>query len=266
MDDEVFVERVLKTLSALPVGSPFFAAVQFNATHFPFLEKPPRGPEFDVTERVGRYDNAVRVLDDGLDALLSHLQSTGQLSNTVVLLTADHGENHGEHDAHRTQSFYEEVAGIPFFVFVPERHSTLSEQSIETLRSNAHVRVQNLDVVPTLLDVMGVPRTEPYARFRAAMPGQSLFEPVAADRVLVARNVVPIRRWSNEGFGLTRGSERYIFTEWQQEGLFDLSRDPQERNNLIVPGRLPEWVHVTLAQRPDLKELRDRLCRERPIQ
>lgn len=262
MDDELFAERVEATLDqfARQTG-PFFGVVQFNATHHPFLERPPLSPEFDVSTRIGRYENAVALLDRILVRLFHHLEQLGVDQDTVVLMTADHGESHGEHQVHRTHSFYEEVLGIPFFVLLPRAQQSRLPYELGPLRDNRELRVQNLDVVPTLLDLFGIPEDGDFAPLRAQLPGQSLFREIPRDRVIVARNVVPIRAWSDAGFGLVRDAERYIFTEWRGEEYFDLRTDPEERNNRLLTEPLPDWVTDTLTRRPDLAALREQLLR-----
>lgn len=264
MDDEVFLERVLEQLrGAAPQSEPFFGVVQFNATHYPFLHKPQLDPELEIDTRLGRYDNAVRLLDGLVVRLFEQLAELGVLENTVVLMTSDHGENHGVHRTHRTQSYYEEVAGIPFILHFPLGEQGADPERSRILRANLEHRVQNLDVFPTLLDVMGIPDDGAFTELREPLGGQSLFEPIDPDRVLVSRNVVPIRIWSNEGFGLTRGNQRYIFTEWRGEEWYDLDSDPGERHNQSGLQPLPGWVSDTLGLRPDLAALRRKHSRRR---
>jgi arylsulfatase A-like enzyme len=260
MNDTEFFPQIEQRLAAdARTGKPFLEVIQFNATHYPFLEQPASG--FDISTRVGRYNGAVLLLDTLLERLLQTLAANGVGDNTVVLITSDHGENHGEHVVHRTHSFYEEVVGIPFILHVPAAVREARAADYARLRSQLAARAQNLDVVPTLLDVMGVWDAAALKPLREKLDGQSLMHEVAPSRVNIHRNVVPIRVWSNEGFALTRDDERYSFTEWRGDEWYNLATDPEQVHDLAPSmTALPPWAKDVLAAHPELAELRAEYC------
>ena len=249
IDDRVFTERVNRELDlAISDSRPFFAVLQYNATHHPILKLPPQGPGLGGSTRAERYDNAVALLDQLLDDLKRRLAEKGVLERTVIVVTSDHGECLGEHPIHRTQSYYDEVLAIPILVYAPEQLKRERPDAIRALFENRERNVQNLDLPPTLLDALGLWDRPELRELTAEMPGQSLFQPVPRDRVVYALNNTAARHWTNEGFGLVLGEEKYVFSERGGHELYDLSRDRDERNNLW-PGRSgsPDWVVRALA-------------------
>jgi glucan phosphoethanolaminetransferase (alkaline phosphatase superfamily) len=264
MDDELYIPRLHEAIDrARASGKPFFGVVQFNSTHFPYLSKPERKMPFDTTDKLGRYQNAMRLLDGVLTPWLQRLKAQGLLEDTLIVLTSDHGENHDGHEPHRTQSYYEDVTGIQLWVYVPPALAAQRPELLSQLRANSSGRVQNLDVLPTLLDGMGVlhdPALAPYAKH---FGGQSLFSNIAPDRAVLVMNNNAVRTWVNEGFAIARARTKYVFSERYGEALYELDRDPQEQRNQWDPRRRPAWVDQTLREHPELCALRSRHCNPR---
>jgi arylsulfatase A-like enzyme len=261
MDDEQFIPRVHEALERARVrGKPFFGVVQFNSTHFPYLVKTDRDNPFGA-DRLGRYQNAMRLLDGALVGLLEHLEAAGRLEDTLVVLTSDHGDSFDEHEPHRTQSYHEEVTAIPMLVYVPRSLAAARPELLAALRDNQQRRVQNLDLLPTVLDAMGVLHAPELAPFVASFGGQSLFTRVPEDRSVLIMNNNAVRKWVNEGFAVANGAHKYIFSERYGEALYDLRSDPGERRSVWNPRARPAWYDQVLQDHPDLCELRARHCR-----
>jgi hypothetical protein len=249
IDDRVFTERVNRELDlAVSDSRPFFAVLQYNATHHPILKLPPQAPELAGTSRADRYDNAIALLDRLLDDLKRRLAEKGVLDRTLIVVTSDHGETMGEHPVHRTQSYYDEVLAIPVLVFAPEQLRKERPEAIQALFQNREFNVQNLDLPPTLLDAMGLLERPELREYTQAMTGRSLFRPLPRERVIYALNNTAARHWTNEGFCLISGQEKYVFSERGGHEYYDLSRDRDERTNLWpIRSAPPDWVARAVA-------------------
>jgi N-acetylglucosamine-6-sulfatase len=94
-----------------------------------------------------KFLRCVRGLDDNIARLVAHLESTGELDNTVLLYTADQGFNLGEHDYIDKRWMYEETQRMPFIVRYPQRFK--AGTVVEDI-------VNNVDFAPTLLELAGV--------------------------------------------------------------------------------------------------------------
>jgi len=84
----------------------------------------PREPE-ERLERLAQYYAAVTMIDEQIGALLDDLEGRGELANTLVVYTADHGHMNGQHglytkgNATVPQNFYEESIRIPALLSWP---------------------------------------------------------------------------------------------------------------------------------------------------
>ena len=96
-----------------------------------------------------RYFGLVTLMDRGVGKVLDALEETGQAERTVVVFTSDHGDGVGDRGMLGTKrAFYEEIAGVPLLMRVPWLN-----------RSQKRIAgsIGQVDIVPTLLELMGVP-------------------------------------------------------------------------------------------------------------
>lgn len=117
-----------------------------------------------------RYDGAVAWVDQSLAQLFATLQRMGLAEDTIVVVTADHGEplmDRGE--MFHGQSVHEELVHVPLIMWLPgQQHG----ERVETV-------VSHLDLGPTLLDLAGVDRPERFLGRSWFAPGDGLAPPAA---------------------------------------------------------------------------------------
>ena len=141
----------------------------------------------DLAYSHATYEACVAHADELVAALLQHLDDTGLRDDTLVVLTADHGEEFGEHGGiGHGRSIYGEVVRVPLLMAWPGR--------IEPGRRIGHLS-QHLDLAPTILALAGV---DVPPSFR----GQSVFEP--AQHV-----ILEMARWR----GIAGGSHKWIWNQ-----------------------------------------------------
>lgn len=101
----------------------------------------------DGEEYVDRYDEEIAYTDFHIGRLLAAYEDLGLIENTIVVLTADHGETMIEHDQYFAHCFnvWDAVMRIPLAVRRPGIRGRRSE-----------VPVSNVDVVPSLLEYVGL--------------------------------------------------------------------------------------------------------------
>jgi N-acetylglucosamine-6-sulfatase len=189
----------------------------------------------------------MRSVDDSVGALVSALEKTGQLDNTLILFTSDNGYFWGEHGLGDKRWAYEESIRIPMIARYPKliKAGTALDQD-----------VLNIDVAPTMLDLAGVARP-------ADMHGRSVLP-------LLKNNRAPWRReFLAEYFEETQfkrapawqavrgGGWKYIHygnLDGMDE-LYDLKADPQEmRNRIGDAGARPKLDQMKLSLARLLKE------------
>lgn len=105
------------------------------------------------------YFGLTREVDDHLGRILDWLDATGQADDTLVILTADHGEMLGDHWQWGKESFHEGSLHIPLIIRDPRRPNRAG-QVVEAF-------TESVDIAPTILDWIG--QTAP-----AAMNGRSV--------------------------------------------------------------------------------------------
>lgn len=162
---EEVVQGVKGLVSSLP--APFFAYLHFMPPHAPYIpssnfrgkfndgwapepKKKHRLASGTSQERLNElrqsYDEFIADIDIEFGKLIDHMEETGILDNSYVVVTADHGEffERGEH-GHVTPLLYEPITRIPLLISQPGQRE---RRDIYTLTSN-------VDVTPTLLKIAG---------------------------------------------------------------------------------------------------------------
>jgi arylsulfatase A-like enzyme len=175
-----------------------------------------------LSARAGYY-GLINHLDDQLRRILYPARSPADLENTIVMLVSDHGEMLGDHFRWHKIMPYEGSARIPFLLQAPSRFSIEPGTVISEL-------VCLEDVMPTLLDMAGVPIPE-------TVEGRSLL-PLMQGRGGRVREQLHIEHASSYHC-LTDGREKYIWLVRDgREQFFDLADDPHELHDQArVPAR-----------------------------
>jgi arylsulfatase len=103
----------------------------------------------DIEHILALYDGEISYWDAQLGEMLTTLQNNQLLNNTLVIVTADHGEMFGTHDKWiHGNCLYDDVLRVPFFM----RYSgVIPASQVES------TPVQNMDLMPTILDWAGIP-------------------------------------------------------------------------------------------------------------
>ena len=110
------------------------------------------------------YDGGVAAADRHVGALLDVLEELGLAERTLVVVTSDHGEDLGDRAPPRPgthgHSLYDELLLVPLVIYDPRLEGAVS-------RVPAQVRL--VDVLPTILDLLGVPE-DPRSNGRSLAP------------------------------------------------------------------------------------------------
>jgi len=138
------VDQVEKYLAGEPADKRLFTWVHLFAPHEPYEAH----SEYPFGDRdVDRYDSEVRFADETVGALVAAFRA--KRPNAVVILTADHGEEFGEHGGHyHGTSVYEEQVRVPLLICAP---GTLAARRVAE-------PVQTIDLLPTVLTALDIPK------------------------------------------------------------------------------------------------------------
>lgn len=157
--------------------APYFAMLNFMDAHAPY--EPPDGfrSRFgDGTLELDRYDGAIAYEDSVIGSLIARLRELGDLERTVFLVTADHGEQWGEHG----------IEGHGNSLFRPVLHVPLIVSGTPAIpRGRRLTRVVSLrDLAATILQIAGVRDHALPGSSLAALwtePGGGVTSPVVAE-------------------------------------------------------------------------------------
>src|SRR5581483_3290060 len=272
--------------------APFFLFVNYMDAHLPYIPPPPfatlfpgknRLLDFDAVTNVeldvikqkrgiipqerahleSQYDGAIAYLDSEFANIIARLQQLGLYDNTMVVVVGDHGESFGDRGMmEHTVSVYQDQVHVPLIIHYPR----------QTQAETVDTTVSHVDLMPTILDVLGYPMPKP-------TQGRSLrgINGTAARQVIsesysssLFATWVP-KRFDRVERALYSGPIKFISSSVGKRELYDLSKDPAEQHNLFNPADpltqtlrtgLENWVHNTrtLASRTKLdKRTMDRL-------
>ena len=202
-----------------------------------------------------RYDAAIHEADEGLGRIVGALRDQGLLEDTLILVTADHGQQFLERGglSHAGQPF-EELLRVPLLISYPR----LVRQGIRVPGP-----VSLLDVYPTIADLL---RLEPPAglqgrSLRGALTGSD--EKAPAGAFVTTHTPMSARNRLRTDVVVLDGLKLHVTRQPNgdtRNALFDLRSDPLEKVNLA--GERPEDVERLLAVLEEMSRRADEL---RPV-
>jgi arylsulfatase A-like enzyme len=191
--------------------------------------------ERDVEHLLALYDGEIAYWDAEFGQLMGRFRDAGILDNTLIIVTADHGELFGEHgEWTHGNALYEEVIRVPL---VMRYTSVIAPGTV------IDMPVQNMDLMPTILDYAGL-------SIPAGLNSISLRPFVSGQAAAVARDVYSeldgITDPQNSFFWLApRDDLRSIQQdEWK---LIHHVRDPASDELFVLQGSSP-FEHENVAQ------------------
>ncbi|MGE7053689.1 sulfatase-like hydrolase/transferase, partial [Paenibacillus glucanolyticus] len=208
-------------------------------------------PKRRLRKAMAAYYALITHLDHQIGRFLQSLNEYGELHNTVILFTSDHGELLGDHHLFRKSLPYEGSTHVPFIVNDPGNRLGLKRGAV----SDSVVELR--DIMPSLLEAAGVPVPE-------TVEGKSIWKLALAEN---EGEIDPAWRQHLHGehaqgaqshHWVTDGKEKYIwFSQIGEEQFFDLVHDPKELHNAIADEgcqeRIRHW-RVVLMQELDGRE------------
>ncbi len=223
LDADTITARLFEQAEAITSRPPYFLYLHYMDVHAPYRERPPL---FDASltgdaRKVSAYDSGIHHVDAHIRRAFEGL---GWNENTLVIVTADHGEELGErgHFGHGA-SLFSEVLDIPFLIYLPSGADG---------GHRVKDRVSLIDVLPTLRAVAGLPTS-------ASDAGVSLL-PLLTDPAagLPARPLLAHLRRGERKDGREAALRATLLDDWKRIGgeprgamLFHLPSDPREERN-----------------------------------
>jgi arylsulfatase A-like enzyme len=212
---------------------PFFAFVHYMDAHDPYMVHPFNGvgyarvanpnPSPAMADTLRKtYDGSIVYLDEHIGALLDDLRRRGLYENTLVILTADHGEEFQEHGGwwHGT-TLYDEQVHVPLLLKPPGGGAGRVHEEMAT----------SLDIAPTVIAAAKL--TAPAEMQGHALPLDGAAPParqsVFAEEDLEGNVLHAVRTPQWKLIVANPGNPRGL----QPEELYSLAQDPGEKHDVV---------------------------------
>ncbi len=162
---------------------------------------------------INLYDSKIVELDKLLSGVFSYIQNSELKKNTIIIVTADHGEEFMEHGqwTHGV-NLYDTTVKVPLMMYIPGQNNKKIMQP-----------AQSVDIVPTLLNVLRIKNSYTFA-------GSDLFGNTNKTKYVAAQ--------LDSLYGTIRDNEWKLFYQ-MKDGvpvgveLYNYKKDPQEKNDVI---------------------------------
>ncbi len=188
----------------------------------------------------GLYDAEVQYMDSEIGRFVNFLDQSGLLEDTLIIVTADHGEELYEHDyfIEHNLSLYEGVMHSPLIFYWP----ALAEYSGER-----HGFTESVDLFPTILTLAGIGVDNYDSSGQNLLGAIQLTAPLPEERTLLAQ--LELTSAFAPAWSVRKGAWKMILGQDGEKKLFNLSVDPKEKDNLLeenpsIAGELRQDIEI----------------------
>lgn len=177
----------------------------------------------ELNDAIRFYEGAAKYVDYSIKSLLDEMDAMGVLENTTVIITADHGEELGEHGVflHPLEMLYDAQIHVPLIIY----NAGYTGITVD-------MPVSLIDIAPTITDILGIPAAESFQ-------GKSLVPVIKGERSIIgviSESFNPQRCDLIASYRTARW--KYIFngTNSHHE-LYNIKNDTGETENLYESER-----------------------------
>jgi arylsulfatase A-like enzyme len=207
--------------------------------------------EEDIQFLIDSYDSEIYYADSHVKRVFQHLKENNLWDNTIIIFTADHGEEFSDHKslAHG-KTLYNELLHVPLII----RNPRLSPREVE-------MQVRVIDIAPTILDALDIPIPDSFqgTSLNPLMTGQK-FNP---DATVYGEDIhyfeEQVKYFNGEKKSIQTGGWKLIANTTDtgdciEFELYNINEDPGEKKNVLLenPGvaavlrkQLMEWANTT---------------------
>ena len=193
----------------------------FPGSHHLFWSQVNKEDPKDVERLVALYDGGIRFMNDQLiGTLMNRLRKYDLAKNTLIIFTADHGEEFLQHGDFLHKELYDEHVQVPLIMKFPDREDWRGK----IVQNQA----SHVDIVPTILEYLAlpIPILAQGTSLIRSLEGKGLDLPVFSERIVIS-DVPDMKK------AIRTLDWKYIWwpTEKKKE-LFHLVGDPGELSNV----------------------------------
>ncbi|SNY94972.1 sulfatase-like hydrolase/transferase [Flagellimonas pacifica] len=170
--------------------------------------------EYSVKVNRQEYYAVIAHMDEQIGKILDALEASGEMENTYIVFTADHGLSVGQHGLLGKQNMYDHSVRTPLFVVGPNIP--------KNKKIDADVYLQ--DVMPTILELAGAEKPD-FVQFKSLMPL------IKGERSTNYESIYGCYT-NTQRMVRTDGFKLIAYPNASKLRLFDLTNDPLEMNDL----------------------------------
>ena len=173
------------------------------------------------------YMGLIKQCDDQLGRLLDHLEATGRMQDTMIVLTSDHGDYLGDHWLGEKDLFHEASVKVPLIIYDPR------DQADATRGTTCDALVESIDLAATFVEAAGGP---------------------VPDHILEGRSLMP---WL---CGETPTWRKYVISEYDYSATphaVELGVEPRDARLFMVYDGRYKMMHAEGGMRPMLFDLQE---------
>ena len=173
------------------------------------------------------YMGLIKQCDDQLGRLLDHLEATGRMQDTMIVLTSDHGDYLGDHWLGEKDLFHEASVKVPLIIYDPR------DQADATRGTTCDALVESIDLAATFVEAAGG---------------------LVPDHILEGRSLMP---WL---CGETPTWRKYVISEYDYSATphaLELGVEPRDARLFMVYDGRYKMMHAEGGMRPMLFDLQE---------
>jgi arylsulfatase A-like enzyme len=172
------------------------------------------------------YMGLVKQCDDQIGRLLAHLETTGRMRDTMIVLTSDHGDYLGDHWLGEKELFHDPSVRIPLIVYDPRSGADATRSTV------CDALVESIDLAPTFLEAIGAP-----------VPGH----------ILEGRSLIPLLAGERPADWRRYAVSEYDYSATAFAGALGLS--PRDARLFMIVTDRWKFIHAEGGFRPMLFDL-----------
>lgn len=193
------------------------------------------GSEHEILKAL--YDGELAYTDYRVNELYEFLKDRGILENTIFIITSDHGDELGEHNLlYHSLCLYDTILRVPLLIRYPESFGK---------RTAVKEQVQLLDILPTLVDALGLDEDTKNMDGQSFLDGSQRKTAIAEsfgfhhtlDRIkelFPGMNHGALDKYDRRLMAVRTNEYKLIQVSNDVDELYDLNADPGELNNVIA--------------------------------
>lgn len=194
------------------------------------------------------YDAEIMYVDESIRSILDELKKLNLLDSTLIIVTADHGDEFLEHgDIAHTPKLYDELLHVPLIFYAPELGKNIIINDLISL----------IDLAPTILDILKIEKPKEWM-------GESLLPLIKGERKSEKGVISEIFHNGRKTSYRTKKWKFIVDEEKNAYELYNLTKDPRELNNVaeIYPNIAEEFSlkireHILMEERTRKEEEKD---------